>query len=126
MSSTAVARARRREDVEKAYDIQTKAALTGAAQYGAVGFGALTVAHYTWPAFRRQTLALKGFLLTTFAIYGMVMHAEDALQSHESVQRKAEHDIRREARIDLTRRGLVATESEILKWRAERERPSEP
>ena len=54
----------------------------------------------------------------------MVMYAADALQEHEGALRKAEHAVRREARIDLARRGIVATETEILKWRAEREQSS--
>lgn len=51
---------------------------------------------------------------------GLVFGAENALLMHEAERRKEENVVRREARIDLARRGLVATESEIRKWRAER------
>ena len=52
----------------------------------------------------------------------MCIHAENALQKFELQQRLHENSIRREARIDLARRGLVATETEIAKWKAERAR----
>jgi len=81
-------------------------------------------AHHTWPVFRRQTLALKGFLVSIFTIYGLVSGADSALLSHEHQQRLAENDLRREARIDLARRGLVATESQIMEWKDERKRSS--
>ena len=36
------------------------------------------------------------------------------------MKRKEENLIRREARMDLARQGLVGTETEIAKWRAAR------
>ena len=45
-------RDRRKEEVEKAYQIQVEAGLRGAAQYGAVGLGLAAIAHHSWPAFR--------------------------------------------------------------------------
>ncbi|CAL1702224.1 unnamed protein product [Somion occarium] len=114
-------RARRREEADKAYDVQVKAGTEGALRYTAIGMGLAILGHYTWPVFRRQTLAFKGFLVTGFAIFGLVVHAENALQSLEAEQRRTESIIRREARIDLTRRGLVPTETEIGKWKAERQ-----
>lgn len=88
---------------------------------------------------RRQTLALKGFLVSicqsrlyckspranfnfVVTIYGLVSGADTALLSHEHQQRLVENDLRREARIDLARRGLVATESQIMEWKDERKR----
>ncbi len=56
------------------------------------------------------------------SVLGLCIRAETALQQHELEQRLRENSIRREARIDLARRGLVATETEIAKWKAERER----
>ena len=53
-------------------------------------------------------------------IFGLVTSADRALLSHEGQQRATEAVLRREARIDLARRGLVATETEILKWRDEK------
>lgn len=95
---------------------------------------------------RRQTLAFKGFLVSCsksknasgtaewmftiycspvqhpqVTIYGLVTAADEALLSHEHKQRLEETHLRREARIDLARRGMVATETEISKWKAERE-----
>jgi hypothetical protein len=94
---------------------------------------------------RRQTLALKGFLVTicqsrlsrltqdckskspnfnfVVTIYGLVSGADTALLSHEHQQRLVENDLRREARLDLARRGLVATESQIMEWKDECKRP---
>jgi hypothetical protein len=59
------------------------------------------------------------FLVT---IYGLVSSADTALLSHENRQRLTENELRREARIDLARRGLVATESQIMKWKDEHKR----
>jgi hypothetical protein len=55
-------------------------------------------------------------------IYGLISGADTALLSHESQQRLTENDLRREARIDLARRGLVPTESQIMKWKDEHRR----
>ncbi|KAA1466124.1 hypothetical protein DENSPDRAFT_846668 [Dentipellis sp. KUC8613] len=116
-------RERRREQAEEAYKLQASAGALGAAKFGAIGVSAAVVAHYTWPWFRRQTLAGKGFLVSI--LYGLVTAADHALLNHEHEQRVAEASLRREARLDLARRGMVATESEILKWRAEKERASQ-
>ncbi|KAI0301773.1 hypothetical protein B0F90DRAFT_1816682 [Multifurca ochricompacta] len=106
-------RDRRRELVDEAYKLQ------GAVQYGSFSLASTLFAHRTWPAFRRQTLAFKGFLVSIFTIYGLVSGADAALLFHEHRQRLTENEVRREARIDLARRGLVATESQIIKWREE-------
>lgn len=74
------------------------------------------------PSPRRQTLPFKGFLVSIITIYGLISGADTALLSHESQQRMSENDLRREARIDLARRGLVATESQIMKWKDEHKR----
>ncbi|TFY69438.1 hypothetical protein EVG20_g3154 [Dentipellis fragilis] len=117
-------RERRREQADEAYKLQASAGALGAAKFGAIGVSAAVVAHYSWPWFRRQTLAGKGFLVSIFTVYGLVTAADHALLNHEHEQRVAEANMRREARFDLARRGMVATESEILKWRAEKERAS--
>jgi len=115
-------RSRRRERVEEAYNLQVKAGLMSAAQYGSFGLGLAILAHRTWPTFQRQTLAFKGFLVSIITIYGLVSGADTALLSHENQQRLTENDLRREARIDLSRRGLVPTESQIMKWKDEHRR----
>ncbi|TFY69935.1 hypothetical protein EVJ58_g150 [Rhodofomes roseus] len=123
-------RATRKQDVEQAYELQTKAGLEGAARATMLGTGLAVLGHYTWPTFRRrwtthrvsrrQTLPFKGFLVTIFTVFGLVIGAENALLAHEAERRSTEGAIRKEARIDLARRGLVATETEIAKWKAER------
>jgi hypothetical protein len=55
-------------------------------------------------------------------VYGLISCADTALLSHENQQRMSENDLRRQARIDLARRGLVATESQIMKWKDEHRR----
>lgn len=54
-------------------------------------------------------------------IFGLVFGAENALLAHETEQRRKENIIRREARFDLARRGIVATETEIAKWKESRD-----
>ncbi|KAH7903634.1 hypothetical protein BJ138DRAFT_1167825 [Hygrophoropsis aurantiaca] len=115
-------RSRLREDVDEAYALQIKAATKGALRSGAFGLGVVTFAHYTWPLFRRQTLPFKAFLVSGFTMFGLVIGADTALLSHEADRRRSEHAIRREARLDLARRGLVGTETEIAKWRADKAR----
>ncbi|EJF62980.1 hypothetical protein DICSQDRAFT_103411 [Dichomitus squalens LYAD-421 SS1] len=115
-------RGRRKEEIERAYQIQVAAGLRGAAQFGAVGLGTAAIAHHYWPTFRRQTLPFKAWLVSIVAVFGLCIHAENALQAHELEQRLKENKIRREARVDLARRGLVATETEIAKWKEQRER----
>ncbi|KAG5733035.1 hypothetical protein E4T56_gene3593 [Termitomyces sp. T112] len=112
-------RLRHREDVDKAHDIQKRAATYGGVRATAIGLGLAVIAHYSWPIFRRQPLALKGFLVSTFTVFGMVFSAENALQAHEAEQRFVENDVRKRARYDLARRGIVATETEIAKWKKE-------
>ncbi|KAG2751476.1 hypothetical protein P692DRAFT_20350939 [Suillus brevipes Sb2] len=112
-------------EVDAAYTVQVRAATKGAAQAGALGVGVVTFAHYAWPLFRRQTLPFKAFLISGFTIAGLVIGADNALLTHEAERRQSEHAIRREARIDLARRGLIGTETEIAKWRAERTRQME-
>lgn len=64
-------------------------------------------------------------LLLVVTMAGLVIGADSALLTHEAARRQSEHAIRREARIDLARRGLIGTETEIAKWRAERTRQLE-
>ena len=54
-------------------------------------------------------------------IFGLVTGADNALLSHEARQRVQETAIRKEARLDLARQGKVGTESEIARWKKERE-----
>ncbi|KAF9483989.1 hypothetical protein BDN70DRAFT_873128 [Pholiota conissans] len=118
MSSSQV---RHKRDVDEAYEIQAKAGITGAARSTAVGIGLAVIVHHLSPAFRRQTLAFKGFIVSGFTIFGLVHGAEKALFEHENRKRREENILRREARLDLARRGLIGTETEIANWKAEKE-----
>ncbi|KAL0949608.1 hypothetical protein HGRIS_009654 [Hohenbuehelia grisea] len=114
-------RAQQREELDRAHEIQTTAAMHGALRFTAVGIGLVTIAHYSWPLFRRQTLPFKTFLVSAFTMYGLVLGADNALLAHEAERRKQDGAIRRQARLELARKGLIGTETEIAKWRAEHE-----
>lgn len=77
------------------------------------------MAHHLFPGFRRQTLALKGFITSGFTIFGFVVGADTVLLSHESQQRSEENMVRSRARAELGRKGIVASEKEIEKWKDE-------
>ncbi|KAF8914110.1 hypothetical protein CPB84DRAFT_1811525 [Gymnopilus junonius] len=115
-------RAKEREDLDKAHEFQTKGAMAGAARSTGIGLGLVIMAHHLWPIFRRQTLAFKGFLVSGFTMCGLVFGAESALIKYENTKRRDENILRREARLDLARRGLIGTETEIANWIADRER----
>ncbi|KAJ7179813.1 hypothetical protein C8R43DRAFT_970532 [Mycena crocata] len=112
-------RFRLREDVEQAYTVQTRSAIEGALHGGAIGVGLTIITHYSWPFFRRQTLQFKGFLVCTCTVFGLVLGAEKALQEYKAVRRWEENSIRKEARLDLARRGIIPTETAIKKWKAD-------
>lgn len=113
-------RVRHREDVEAAYELQCKAGAIGALRAGAFGTGLALIAHHSWPLFRRQTLAFKAFLVSGFTITGLIFGAEHALHKFENERRIDENLIRRQARMELARDGLIGTETEIAKWRVTR------
>lgn len=56
------------------------------------------------------------------ATAGLVIGADNALLSHEAELRRSEQAIRRLAVIELSRQGLVPTETAIARWRDERTR----
>ncbi|KAJ6539167.1 hypothetical protein B0H19DRAFT_345612 [Mycena capillaripes] len=114
-------RSRLREDVEQAYAVQTRSAIEGALHGGAAGLGLTIITHYSWPFFRRQTFQFKGFLVCASTVFGLVIGAERALQEYEALRRWEENAIRKEARLDLARRGIIPTETAIAKWRASRD-----
>ncbi|KAI8448742.1 hypothetical protein BY996DRAFT_367858 [Phakopsora pachyrhizi] len=74
--------------------------------------------HLYWPFFRKQTLALKGFLVSSAAMSGMVIWADYYLLRHERYLRKADDMMRREAR--RGERGIIATETELNKWKQQK------
>ncbi|KAF9535085.1 hypothetical protein CPB83DRAFT_843446 [Crepidotus variabilis] len=115
-----MSRAQLREDVEEAYKIQSEAATNGALRGTSIGIGLAIIAHHLWPVFRRQTLAFKGFVVSGFTITGLVFSAETALMAHENIRRREENQLRREARLELARKGLIGTETEIANWKAAR------
>ncbi|KAG7445868.1 uncharacterized protein BT62DRAFT_1076287 [Guyanagaster necrorhizus] len=115
------ARVRREEDVRHAEDLQTEAGIRVAARATAIGLGLSIIAHYAWPWYRRQPMSFKGFLVTTSGVFGLVFGAEHALLEYEAERRVQENAVRRQARLELTRRGIVPTETEINKWRLAKE-----
>jgi len=108
---------RRQKDADEAHRIQVKAGFLGATQGTAFGIGATTLGHVYSPFFRKQTLPLKVFLVTAAAIFGFTLSADNALLKFETRQRIREAVIRKEARMELAKQGLVPTETEIAKWR---------
>jgi hypothetical protein len=58
--------------------------------------------------------------LAKACIFGLIIYAEGALQKLEAEERLRESAIRKEARIELTRRGMVPTETAIAQWKEER------
>ena len=54
-------------------------------------------------------------------IAGLVFSAEAALLEYENKKRREENMIRREARLDLAKQGLIGTETEIARWKAQRQ-----
>ncbi|KAK0242281.1 hypothetical protein EDD85DRAFT_946427 [Armillaria nabsnona] len=115
------ARVRREEDVRHAEDLQTEAGIRVAARTTAIGFGLSIIVHYAWPWYRRQPMSFKGFLVVTSGVFGLVFGAEHALLEYEAERRVQENAVRRQARLELTRRGIVPTETEINKWRLAKE-----
>jgi len=97
-----------------------EAGIKGALQYTGLGLGAVTIGH-SWPLFRRQTLAFKAFLVSAFTMFGLVVAADNALLKHEATQRSEISALRKQARIELARRGIIPTETAIREWQAERE-----
>jgi len=120
--STVTGRARRDEAVNRAYMLQVVEGSKAAVKMGTLGLGVVTLAHYTWPSFRRQTLPFKAFLVTIFATAGLVIGADNALLTHEAQLRQSEHAIRKLAIMELSRQGLVPTETAIARWRDDRVR----
>jgi len=116
-------RSRKDSQVDVAHDLQIRAAALGAAKYTMFGGALVLLGHFAWPAFRRQTPAFKTFLVTAFTMYGAVVDADQALFKYQSEERSIETALRRQALIDLGRQGVIATESEITKWKNEH-RPS--
>ncbi|KAK0566455.1 hypothetical protein OC861_003233 [Tilletia horrida] len=119
-SAVAPRRRRHREDqVEHAYELQRDAAIKGAAIWTMLGGSGVIMSHYLFPGFRKQTLAFKAFLVSGATIFGLVVGADTVLLNHESKERSEEHAIRNRARLELGRRGIVASESEIERWKEE-------
>ncbi|KAL1412981.1 hypothetical protein Q8F55_000730 [Vanrija albida] len=114
-------RGRRLAHQQHAYELQIRGGLEGAARWTVVGTAVIGAAHYFSPGFRKQTWAIKAFLLSSFTIFGLVVGADDYLLKYEQDQRTVENAIRREARNALALQGIIATEGEIRKWRKAKE-----
>ncbi|KDN45730.1 hypothetical protein K437DRAFT_246930 [Tilletiaria anomala UBC 951] len=117
LGSAPLRRRRREEEIESAYEVQRAAAIKGALIWTGIGASSCFFAHNLFPGFRRQTLALKAFLTSGATIFGFVVGADTKLLSHESQQRARESRIRQMACSELGRKGIVASEAEIEKWK---------
>lgn len=53
------------------------------------------------------------------------MTADTVLLKHEAFRRQNENALRKEARYDLARRGIISTETAIREWKAEREKAAQ-
>ncbi|KAG6855038.1 hypothetical protein C0991_005967 [Blastosporella zonata] len=56
----------------------------------------------------------------TYHLHSMTSPFCTLLEVHEAEQRYTENNVRKQARYDLARRGIIATETEIAKWKRER------
>ncbi|CAH7684891.1 hypothetical protein PPACK8108_LOCUS19328 [Phakopsora pachyrhizi] len=106
------------QDHEIAYQLQVKGAKEGAIRWTIYSTILCGMGHLYWPFFRKQTLALKGFLVSSAAMSGMVIWADYYLLRHERYLRKADDMMRREAR--RGERGIIATETELNKWKQQK------
>ncbi|KAG0146861.1 hypothetical protein CROQUDRAFT_92170 [Cronartium quercuum f. sp. fusiforme G11] len=109
----------REQDTTTAYELQVKGAREGALRWAAYSIALCGLGHVYSPFFRRQTLAFKAFLVSSGSMAGMVIWADHYLLRHERIVRKTDDLMRRQAREDLGRRGIIATESELTKWKKE-------
>lgn len=95
------------------------AAIRGATAYTLLGITATAASHHLFPRFRSQTLALKAFIVSGFTIFGFVVGADTVLLNHEGRQRSEEDLIRGVARRELAKKGILASEREIERWKDE-------
>ncbi|KAI9616399.1 hypothetical protein H4Q26_010791 [Puccinia striiformis f. sp. tritici PST-130] len=128
-------------------DESVKGATEGGVRWAIYSTILCGIGHIYWPFFRKQTLAFKGFLISSGKILtiqsylteldesnlhlavgvvwelatmsGMVIWADYYLLRHEKKIRRADDMMRRQARKDLGERGIIATESELNKWKLE-------
>lgn len=54
-------------------------------------------------------------------VTGLTIGADNYLLKYEHHQRQNENDIRRQARNDLAKQGVIATETEIRRWKERKE-----
>ncbi|ORX38728.1 hypothetical protein BD324DRAFT_650072 [Kockovaella imperatae] len=100
-------------------EAQMKGGIEGAIRWTVIAGAACVLGHYTWPFFRRQTLAFKGFITSSATIFGLVVGADNHLLNYEDHIRRAETNIRRRAHLSLIQEGKIPSEAEIAKWRQE-------
>ena len=51
-------RAGRRQEVDRAYELQARAAVAGAARFTGIGTGVVILGHYSWPLFRLEIILI--------------------------------------------------------------------
>ena len=57
------------------------------------------------------------YTLTSAGVAGLVIGADSHLLKYEAATRRKENDLRRLARNELAKEGIIASEGEIRKWR---------
>lgn len=62
-------------------------------------------------------MALKAFIISGFTIFGFVVGADTVLLNHEGRERSEEDLIRGVARRELAKKGILASEREIERWK---------
>lgn len=107
------------EDHQIAYSLQVKGATEGGIRWAIYSSILCGMGQLYWPFFRKQTLAFKSFLVSSATMSGMVIWADYYLLRHEKQIRKADDMMRRQARKELGERGIIATETELNKWKQE-------
>jgi hypothetical protein len=58
-------------------------------------------------------------------MFGLVVTADNALLKHEARRRAEMAALRKEARMDFARRGIIPTETAFREWQAEQENVKE-
>jgi len=106
---------RKRRQAE-AYKLQVAGASEGALRWTLYGLIFSTTLHFTWPWFRKQTLAGKGFIVSSFTIFGLVTWADHYLLSYEKNERQENEMLRHAAQRHISNSGRIASEGEIRAW----------
>ncbi|KAF7973225.1 hypothetical protein HWV62_32686 [Athelia sp. TMB] len=73
-------------------------------------------------AYKLQMRAGIEILMPSVTMFGLVVTADTVLLQHEAKRRAEAGASRKEARIELGRRGIIPTETALREWQEEKER----